>query len=238
MFVGVLDRKFYPGVRDRWDDLMFREFVLKHLRASDVMLDLGAGAGIVEAMNFKGHARRICGIDLDPRVVDNPNIDEGIVGDGETLPYPSETFDLVIADNVVEHLEDPKAVFGEIFRVLKPNGLFLFKTPNRRHYMPQIALLTPLWFHKAYKRLMGMQMEDTFHTVYSANTPERVREVADHAGLKAEEIILAESRPEYLRLLSLTYLVGIAWERAVNRFERLARYRILLIAALRRPAAT
>jgi len=48
--------------------------------------DLGAGAGIVEEMDFRGHARRICGIDPDPRVVDSPYLDEGQVGVGESIP--------------------------------------------------------------------------------------------------------------------------------------------------------
>jgi len=35
-------------------------------------LDLGAGAGIVSQMNFKGIASRVCGIDPDERVLSNP----------------------------------------------------------------------------------------------------------------------------------------------------------------------
>ena len=50
-------------------------------------------------MNFKAHAKRVCGLDPDPRVVDNPYLHEAKVGLGERIPWPDGTFD-VIADNV------------------------------------------------------------------------------------------------------------------------------------------
>ena len=65
----------------------------------------------------------------------------------------------------MEHLEDPETVFGEINRVLKPGGIFLFKTPNRRHYMPLIAQLTPYRFHQFINKLRGRDSEDTFQPV-------------------------------------------------------------------------
>jgi hypothetical protein len=44
-----------------------------------------------------------------------------------------------------------------------------------------------------------------------------------------------EGRPEYLRLTFLTYIFGLFYERIVNASDRLARWRILLIAELRKP---
>jgi SAM-dependent methyltransferase len=138
--IEKLDHALYPGYARNWDDQLFRERVLRHLSPpAAVILDLGAGAGIVQQMNFRGHAARICGVDLDPRVVDNPMLDEGKVADAGGIPYPDQTFDVVFADNVLEHLPDPLTVFREIARVLKPGGVFLFKTPNKTHYMPTIA---------------------------------------------------------------------------------------------------
>ena len=152
-----LDAKLYPDFQNRWDDTLFRQRILSYLaEGCDLdVLDLGTGAGIVEQMDFRGHARRICGIDPDPRVVENPYLDESQVGLGESIPYPDASFDLVFADNVFEHLPDPARVFAEVARVLRPGGVFLGKTPNKWHYVPLIARLTPHGFHRWVVRWRG-----------------------------------------------------------------------------------
>jgi SAM-dependent methyltransferase len=233
--VERLDRKFYPGFEKNWDDSLFRERILANLSADSVILDLGAGAGIVRQMDFRGCALKVCGVDLDPRVTTNPFLDEGRVSDAGRIPYGDATFDLVFADNVVEHLSAPKEVFFEVHRVLKPHGIFLFKTPNKSHYMPLIARLTPHRFHQFVNRLRGRLEVDTFPTRYRANSRGAIEVVANSAGLNVVKVERIEGRPEYLRISWPTYLVGIAFERLVNAFELLAPLRILIIAKLRKP---
>ena len=50
------------------------------------VLDLGAGAGIVEQMDFRGHARRIRGIDTNPGVVENPTLTKVRLGSANPSP--------------------------------------------------------------------------------------------------------------------------------------------------------
>lgn len=236
--VSYLDRTLYPRHGKNWDDSLFRDRILERMRPDSVVLDLGAGAGVVTAMDFRGHAARICGVDLDPRVVDNPMLDEGRIADAGTIPYGDAMFDLVFADNVVEHLDDPVAVFNEVCRVLKPGGCFLFKTPNKTHYMPTIARMTPHKFHQYVNRKRGRDEQDTFPTRYRANTAGDVRRVADAAGLELLRVDRIEGRPEYLRVTWPTYIVGYVYERLVNASEALAPFRILLVAELRKPSAS
>jgi SAM-dependent methyltransferase len=121
-FKRWIDQNLYPRYADNWDDEVFRQKILANLSPSMEILDLGAGAGIVEQMNFRGKVARVCGVDLDVRVVGNPYLDEGRVSDASEIPYPNESFDLVFCDNVFEHLESPLDVFNEVFRALKPGG--------------------------------------------------------------------------------------------------------------------
>ena len=107
-------------------------------------------------MNFRGQVAKVCGVDLDPRVMINPMLDEARVADGARIPYADGQFDLVFADNVMEHLEGPTAVLREVWRVLKSGGFLLFKTPNKWHYMPTIAWVTHYEFHRFVTRLRGM----------------------------------------------------------------------------------
>jgi hypothetical protein len=62
---------------------MLRRWVLAALNPNAHVLDLGAGAGIVPEMNFRGLAARVCGVDPDPRVLQNRHLDEGKIGYGE-----------------------------------------------------------------------------------------------------------------------------------------------------------
>jgi SAM-dependent methyltransferase len=48
------------------------------------------------------------------------------VGCGEEIPVRSESVELVICCNVLDHASDPTAILREIHRVLKPNGMFYF----------------------------------------------------------------------------------------------------------------
>src|SRR5207244_12001098 len=88
--VGWLDRRLYPDYRDRWDDELFRTRILRHLTPDMRVLDLGAGAGRVTQMNFRGLAATVVGIDPDEAVKTNPFLDEAHVGGGESHPFAHE----------------------------------------------------------------------------------------------------------------------------------------------------
>jgi SAM-dependent methyltransferase len=233
--VDWLDKNLYPSYARNWDDQLFRERILAHLRPNSVVLDLGAGAGIVSQMNFRGLPAQMCGVDLDPRVVENPMLDEGRVANASEIPYEDGRFDVVFSDNVLEHLDEPLQVFREVARVLKPGGVFLFKTPNKWHYVPTIARLTPHGFHLYVNRLRGRVEEDTFPTLYRANTRSDVIRLTAAAAMVAEQVELIEGRPEYLRMTWPTYLVGAAYERLANASELFAQLRVLLVGVLRKP---
>jgi SAM-dependent methyltransferase len=232
--VGWLDRKLYPGVGRNWDDEIFRERILRRLSPEAIVLDVGAGAGLVRQMDFRGYAARICGVDLDPRVMENPFLDEARLADAGRIPYDDSTFDIAFADNVMEHLEAPAAVFSEIARVLKPGGILLLKTPNRAHYMPAIACATPHRFHQFVNRRRGRKETDTFPTFYRANSRASLANLAAGAGFRVERLEHIEGRPEYMRVSAPTYVLGSLYERAVNATPLLSRFRILLVAELRK----
>jgi SAM-dependent methyltransferase len=230
-----MDRKLYPKHGNNWDDL-FRSQILSRLNHRGTVLDLGAGAGIIPQMNFRGLAARVYGVDPDPRVASNPNLDQGRIGFGEQIPFTENQFDLVFADNVFEHLADPVRVFREVQRVLKPGGFFLAKTPNRLHYVPLIAQATPHWFHQWINARRGRKHADSFPTRYLANTPQKIGKYAREAGLVMEETLLLEGRPEYLRGSAIAYAAGACYERLVNGLPLLSRFRVLLIATMRKPS--
>jgi SAM-dependent methyltransferase len=112
-------------------------------------------------------------------------------GDVATLPFKNGCFDLVTANMVVEHLDRPDRQFQEINRILSPNGLFLFHTPNALGYGVMIARLVPEWLKgKLIYLLQGRQEEDVFKVFYRANTEKRVTELASASGFKVAKVDL------------------------------------------------
>jgi SAM-dependent methyltransferase len=53
-----------------------------------------------------------------------------INGEAEFLPFKDQRFEALVAFDMVEHLENPRLFFDEARRVLKPNGIMVFTTPN------------------------------------------------------------------------------------------------------------
>lgn len=217
--VHWFDRTFYPHSPDLWDDKYLRSVILKYLSKDHHILDIGAGRGRILEMDFKSLASYVEGVDPDERVIDNPLLHKGHIGLGDDMPFfDDNTFDIVFSDNVLEHVANPEILFKEVSRVLKPDGLFINKTPNKWHYMPLIARVTPLRFHRYINKIRGREENDTFPTLYKANTRRDQSKFANLSNLSVEEFILVEQRPQYLRMTFFTYPFGLFYERFVNFF--------------------
>ncbi len=228
--VRLIDRILYPHFSNNWDDKLYRDYLLNFINPDTVILDIGAGAGIISEMNFRGIAKEVYGVDPDNRVKHNLYLDFSFIGFGEDMKFfEDDKFDVVFCDNVLEHVERPLPFLKEVNRVLKVGGRFISKTPNRNHYMSLIARYTPTSFHKFYNKLRGRQEVDTFPTYYKLNSCSQQTKQASGTNFTISEIRFIEGRPEYLRISAFTYLFGIAYERIVNSLS-LDRYKILLIA--------
>ncbi|MEE9606692.1 MAG: class I SAM-dependent methyltransferase [Myxococcota bacterium] len=95
------------------------------------VLDLGSGSGYGPASLAQANAR-VVGLD---RVPPDAGSRVGgalfVRGDSEALPFPRQSFELVISFQVIEHLEDPTGYLDAVAEVLRPGGEALFTTPNR-----------------------------------------------------------------------------------------------------------
>jgi len=229
-----MDETLYPRYGEQWDDALFRSSLEQYISSESVCLDYGAGRGNVKQMNFLNVAKFVAGVDPDKAVFKNPYLNEAKLLNlsGSIIPYEDNEFDVVFSDNVLEHVADIEITFKEIIRVLKPGGVFVSKTPNKWHYMPFIARVTPTGFHRFYNKLRGRDVSDTFPTLYRCNTKADVMKYARKVGFAIEKIQFVEGRPEYLRLTALTYLFGFLYERIVNSTRRLAAFRCVMIFGL------
>jgi len=103
------------------------------LKAGEVVLDLGSGAGVdvFLAANKVGSAGRVIGVDMTEEMIDKA---EGIarthgyhnvefrLGEIEKLPVEDKSVDVIISNCVINLSPDKSKVFHEAYRALKPGG--------------------------------------------------------------------------------------------------------------------
>ena len=103
--------------------------------------------------------KRLVGLGLNQRELDrNHQLTESIVQDLNVepkLPFPDDTFDVVLCTVSVEYLIDPLAVFDEVARVLKSGGYMVVTFSNR--WFSTKAIL--LWKELHEFERMGLVLE-------------------------------------------------------------------------------
>ncbi len=95
------------------------------------VLDIGCGAGSVSGVLVQeGH--EVVGLDIVVEAVERARgrgIDARAHDLNDRLPFADDAFDVVIALDIFEHVFDPRALLGEVKRVLRPNGYAIIMVP-------------------------------------------------------------------------------------------------------------
>jgi SAM-dependent methyltransferase len=228
--VGDLDRRYYQEYED--EHARFERVVRGYLREGMVVLDAGAGRGVRYPYDYARVARRVVGADLNPAIGRNTNLTDAVVADLAALPFDDGTFDLAFSKYVFEHLDRPVSVLQELRRVLVPGSHLLVHTPNRWHYVALAAMVTPASFHRWFNERRGREGADTFPTRYRVNDRRTIERMAAVTGFRVTALDLFETKPDYLFFSRILYRAGIAYERAVSRWDALAGLRVQLIGDL------
>jgi arsenite methyltransferase len=115
----------FAGVANPWE--------LGRLAPGERVLDLGSGAGTdsLIAAQMVGEQGHVTGIDMTPEMLVKARAAAAEMGAGnvefveseaERLPFPDQSFDVVISNGVIDLIPDKDAVFAELYRVLAPGG--------------------------------------------------------------------------------------------------------------------
>jgi 2-polyprenyl-3-methyl-5-hydroxy-6-metoxy-1,4-benzoquinol methylase len=140
-----------------------------------------------------------------------------------------------LSDYVLEHVEHPMQLFTEVCRVLRPGGNYFFRTPNIYHYVTLISLITPHWLHVLIAnrvRRLGPDAHEPWPTWYRINSRNAIRNLAQASGFTTVELRMVEAEPSYLQFAALPFLLGTAYERAVNSTDALAGFRANIFGKL------
>jgi protein-L-isoaspartate O-methyltransferase len=124
---------------DLLNEHMARYTFAARLARGKRVLDAGCGTGYGSAELARG-AQSVVGVDCAADAVAfarahyvQPNL-EFLQASCAALPYADAVFDLVVAFEVIEHLEKWREFLAEVRRVLAPSGQFIVSTPNKLYY--------------------------------------------------------------------------------------------------------
>lgn len=149
------------------------------------ILDMGCGGGFLSNdLALAGHS--VTGIDLSTSSLkvaesrDRTHKVRYLHGDVYQVPFPSESFDVVAAMDLLEHVSDPRKVIAEANRVLRPGGLFFFNTFNKNPLSWLVVIKGMEWFVKNTPK--------DYHVYSLFINPNKLRGWMDDIGLETMAI--------------------------------------------------
>jgi SAM-dependent methyltransferase len=182
------------------------------------ILDLGCGVG----HSWRElEPRETVGVDNDPRVLEGQDR-VTVAADMRELPLPTHSFDGVLSVQSIEHVPDPERVVAEVRRVMKPQGVAVFVTPNRLTFGRPDEIIDP--FH--YVEFDARQLRDLTLKAFAE---------VDVLGLFGSPRYLALVTSEKARLDALLAKDPLRVRRLVPRRVKMALYDALLKRARREP---
>jgi len=161
------------------------------------VLDLGAGEGALSEKLFQlGYDVSAC--DLFPEMFCYPEVECRKADLHQPLPYEDKTFDLILAIEVVAHLENHLSLFQDISRLLNEGGVFLFSTPNIMSLKSRMRFLFSGFFYSHGPLTPGV--DDPVHQHIASFTPNRYRFILEKANLELTTIE-TDKKQKYSMLL-------------------------------------
>ena len=138
---------------DLWNEHIARYAFARRYVEGKAVLDAGCGTGY-GAAELTGSAASVVGIDFAPEAIAFAAEHYSAAGARfsistcTALPFRSHAFDIVVAFEVIEHLQNYRAFLDECARVLRPQGLFIVSSPNKRYYAESRAQAGPNPYHQ------------------------------------------------------------------------------------------
>ncbi len=199
------DSAFYDELADSWWDpagffhgigtllnpvrVPYIERVVQNLAGESTdrrVLDIGCGGGLL-AEPLSALGMMVIGVDASIRSLaagrDHGDTVRYAGAIADRLPFSDASFDVIVAMEILEHVEDPVAVVVEATRVLRPGGIFFFAGPSRT----RLSRLLLIDFAQRWRWLAVLPPE--LHRWESFIKPSEMSVMLKDSGIATQETI-------------------------------------------------
>jgi 2-polyprenyl-3-methyl-5-hydroxy-6-metoxy-1,4-benzoquinol methylase len=166
------------------------------------ILEIGSGSGTGNQNRLYPRARTIVGIDLDKRVLQNPNLDfaKNISAYAIDENLAEFQFDLIYSHMVAEHIDDAERFLASQLSLLKPGGKILHSTVSKYYWTSLINDFVPekLKYWLIENLGAGRKQEDVFPVHYKLNSKNQIEKLCKDLDVNYQ-IFREDEAPGYLR---------------------------------------
>jgi len=215
-----LREKIVPALL--FNQTLYEQALAKCVSSETIWLDAGCGHKILpfwrldRELGLVNTAKFACGCDVDFEATKrHVSLKLRVRCDLAAMPFKDATFTLISCNMVAEHLDNPRAVFSEFARLLKPgNGVALIHTPHKWSYFALVSSLLPQWIkHRLGKQSGARDNVDFYPVKYRCNTPHKLQRLFADAGMQQEHLSMFASDA------SLQFFAHRKLGRAILRLE-------------------
>ena len=180
-------KKYYPNFKDV--GYFFKQYLDKYITNDSTILEIGCGRQSFGDKYYK-RAKYKVGIDPDKEALkDNTLMDKKICSTIENIPETTGEFDVVIAQWVLEHVQNPEKDIRKIQKLCKKNGHFIFMTTNIHSPLIMLSKILSTSSKKYLRKILfDIEEDDTYPTVYKINSVSKIDLYLSKNGFKKIEI--------------------------------------------------
>ncbi|MDD4902453.1 MAG: methyltransferase domain-containing protein [Patescibacteria group bacterium] len=147
--------------------------------------------------------------------MDNPRARTRFVCSADKMPeVPTENYDLGFSNYVLEHVANLPDAAKEIYRVIKPGGIFAVSTPNPQAPEFFISRHTPLFFHQLIKG--KGKFAEAYETFYAYKNIGELIKIFIAAGFKAKEVKFYPFTIGYLFRFPIISIISRLYDKLIS----------------------
>ncbi len=164
---------------ERLENFIYNENTNEHLHRYALALEMVAGKQVLDIVSGEGYganlmanvAAQVIGVDIDAVTVAlaNRKYKRGnlkfLTGETDKIPCATQSFDVVVSFETIEHHDQHEGMMQEVKRVLKPGGLLIISSPDKLYYSDKPQYKNPFHIKELYHAEFELLLKKYFKNI-------------------------------------------------------------------------